>query len=72
MHSNAPAGRVTSSTGDVDLNGELLGRVRDNGMTLEVPRYRERPALDARLVAACDGGREQAEGVRRMLLGAVS
>jgi hypothetical protein len=67
MDNNWSSGRVTSSTGNVDTDGDvvglLLGRVRSNGTALDPGAYVERDGLDERLAAA---GADVA-GVRRML-----
>jgi hypothetical protein len=61
MHSNGPSGRVTNSTGDVDLDGQLVGRLAD---LLE--------ARDRRLAASITATSDvlaaaQLIGIRRML-----
>lgn len=52
MDSNGPVGHVTSSTGDVDLDGALVGRVRENGTAWGVVPWTERPGFYERMEAA--------------------
>lgn len=63
MERIGPAGRVTSSTGDVDLDGALVGRVRENGTSLSVLPWEERPGFFERVTAA---GQEP-EAIRRLI-----
>jgi hypothetical protein len=68
MERIGPSGRVTSSTGDVGADGQVIGRrERENGTTLEVPGYSIKVGLEKRIADACDGDLEQALSVRRML-----
>lgn len=47
------AGRVTSSTGEVDRDGEIVGELVERiGTARDVGRYCERPGLDERLIGA--------------------
>jgi len=70
MDSNGPAGRVTSSTGDVDLDGALVGRVRENGAALGALPWNERPGFYERMEAAG----QDPEAMRKLIAagGAVS
>lgn len=63
MDDNRTSGRVTSSTGDVDLDGALVGLVARIGTAPDPGHYRERPGLDDRILAA---GADVA-AVRRLL-----
>ncbi len=63
MESNGPSGVVTSSAGDVDLNGELVGRLRENGTAFAVLPWHERPGFHERMEAAG----QDPEAMRRMV-----
>jgi len=71
MNNNGPVGRVTSSTGDVDRDGELVGALTDrlhvNGTMLNPGRWSERPGFHDRIAAA---GQDPAV-IRRMLGAAI-
>jgi hypothetical protein len=63
MDSIGPNGRVTSSTGDVDLEGQLIGRVRECGTSLTPWPWQERPGFYERVAAAG----QDPDAIRRMI-----
>jgi hypothetical protein len=63
MDSIGPSGHVTSSTGDVDLEGQLVGLVRECGTSLKPYPWKERPGFYDRVEAAG----EDPEAIRRMI-----
>jgi hypothetical protein len=67
MERIGPSGQpeaVTSSAGDCDLNGDLVGRVRqENGTTLKPLPWLERPGFHDRMV----GAGQDPEAMRRMI-----
>lgn len=72
MDGNRSVGRVTSSTGDVDPDGALVGSYRGTGTMIDPGRTIERAGLDDRIrqattAATPDLATEQLAGVRRML-----
>lgn len=72
MDANRSSGRVTSSTGDVDRDGELVGALTDrlhvNGTMLSPARWAERPGFHERIGAT---GQDPA-AIRRMIAGRAS
>lgn len=63
MERIGPSGRVTSSAGDCDLNGDLVGRIRENGTTWATMPWNERPGFHDRMEAAG----QDPEAMRRMI-----
>lgn len=58
-----PLGSLECSTGDVDLNGELVGRLRENGTAHAARPWHERPGFHERMEAAG----QDPEAMRRMV-----